>query len=65
VIQSYVEEHLYYAEELGGRVIAPPHKIPELGITFALFADPEGHVVGLTKGVARPRGAAPAASPPA
>jgi predicted enzyme related to lactoylglutathione lyase len=33
-------------ERLGGRTLVPPTKIPD-GITFALFADPEGHVVGL------------------
>ena len=46
-----LEENLYYAEALGGTVVAPPHEIPQLGITFALFADPEGHVVGLAKGM--------------
>lgn len=33
-------------ERLGGRTIAPPTAIPG-GVTFALFADPEGHVVGV------------------
>jgi predicted enzyme related to lactoylglutathione lyase len=33
-------------ELLGGRTVVPPTKIPD-GITFAVFADPEGHVVGL------------------
>ena len=33
-------------ERLGGRTVLAPVRIPE-GITFALFADPEGHVVGL------------------
>jgi hypothetical protein len=28
----------------------PPTEIPEFGLTFARFADPEGHVVGLSKG---------------
>ena len=31
--------------------IAPPAEIEEFGLTFAFFADPEGHVVGLSKGV--------------
>lgn len=35
-------------ERLGGRTVQPPVHIPE-GITFALFADPEGHVVGIVK----------------
>ena len=33
-------------ERLGGRTVQPPTRIPG-GVTFALFADPEGHVVGL------------------
>jgi predicted enzyme related to lactoylglutathione lyase len=59
-----LEENLYYAEELGGKVIAPPHEIPQLGIKFALFADPEGHVLGLMKRQARPNVAPSAAWPP-
>src|SRR5262245_46273672 len=35
--------YLSRAEELGGRTIVPPTEIPNHGITFALFADPEGH----------------------
>jgi predicted enzyme related to lactoylglutathione lyase len=34
------------AEELGGRVLMPLTEIAP-GTTIALFADPEGHVVGL------------------
>jgi uncharacterized protein len=33
-------------ERLGGKTIQPPVHIPD-GVTFALFADPEGHVLGL------------------
>jgi uncharacterized protein len=36
-------------EELGGRTIQPPMDVPN-GPTIALFADPEGHVIGLVKG---------------
>lgn len=36
-------------EELGGRTIQPPMDVPG-GPTIALFADPEGHVIGLVKG---------------
>lgn len=36
-------------EELGGRTIQPPMDVPG-GPTIALFADPEGHVLGLVKG---------------
>ena len=34
--------------ELGGRTVQPPMDVPG-GPTIALFADPEGHVVGLVK----------------
>ena len=34
--------------KLGGKTIQPPIEVPG-GVTFALFADPEGHVVGLVK----------------
>ena len=35
--------------ELGGRTLQDPVDVPG-GPTIALFADPEGHVVGLVKG---------------
>jgi uncharacterized protein len=38
------------AETLGGKTVVPPTEIPNFGLTFAFFADPEGHVVGLSKG---------------
>jgi uncharacterized protein len=41
------------AERLGGKTILPPTEVPEAGLTFAYLADPEGHVVGLTKGTLR------------
>jgi uncharacterized protein len=45
--------YLAKAERLGGRTIVPPTEIPQFGLTFAFFADPEGHVVGLSKGAVR------------
>ena len=36
-------------ERLGGKTVQPPTQVPD-GVTFALFADPEGHVVGLVTG---------------
>jgi len=33
---------------LGGKTIQPPVQVPG-GVSFALFVDPEGHVVGLVK----------------
>jgi predicted enzyme related to lactoylglutathione lyase len=41
--------YLARVEQLGGKTITPPTEIPGFGVTFALFSDPEGHVVGLTK----------------
>jgi uncharacterized protein len=38
------------AAQLGGSTVVPPTEIPNFGLTFAFFADPEGHVVGLSKG---------------
>lgn len=35
-------------EQSGGRTVQPPFQIPG-GVAFALFADPEGHVVGLLR----------------
>jgi uncharacterized protein len=35
--------------ELGGKTVQEPMEVPG-GPTIALFADPEGHVVGLVKG---------------
>lgn len=37
------------AEKLGAKVVMPPTTIPEFNVTFALFSDPAGHVVGLTQ----------------
>src|SRR5579871_1190835 len=45
--------YLQRAEELGGRTIVPPTVLEQFGLTFAFFADPEGHVVGLSKGAVR------------
>jgi predicted enzyme related to lactoylglutathione lyase len=45
--------YLRKAEELGGRTVVPPTEIADYGLTFAFFADPEGHVVGLSKGAAQ------------
>ena len=54
-VTFYVEvddpaNYLARAEKLGGKTIVPPTEVPNFGLTFAFFADPEGHVVGLSKG---------------
>ena len=33
--------YLSKAEELGGKTVVPPTNIPEFGLAFAFFADPE------------------------
>jgi uncharacterized protein len=45
--------YLRRAEELGGHTVVPPTEIADYDLTFAFFADPEGHIVGLSKGAAR------------
>ena len=45
-----VGAYLQKAEQLGGQTIVPPTTIEQVGLTFAFFADPEGHVVGLSRG---------------
>jgi predicted enzyme related to lactoylglutathione lyase len=57
-VTVYVEvddpaEYLKKAEQLGGQAIVPPTELPQFGLTFAFFADPEGHVVGLSRGAVR------------
>jgi predicted enzyme related to lactoylglutathione lyase len=45
--------YLQKAEELGAQTIVPPTQLERFELTFAFFADPEGHVVGLSKGAVR------------
>ena len=42
--QTYMDK----AVKLGGKVVVPPTVIPGM-LTFALFADPEGNIVGVAK----------------
>ena len=44
-----VEAALQKAESLGGTRMMGPDEVPAVGITIALFTDPEGHVIGLVK----------------
>jgi predicted enzyme related to lactoylglutathione lyase len=41
------------AESLGAATISPPMEIPGFDLTIAFFADPQGHVIGLSKGAIR------------
>jgi len=43
------QKYLDRAEQLGGKTLMPPMEVPGAGVTLAMFADPEGHVIGLTK----------------
>jgi predicted enzyme related to lactoylglutathione lyase len=42
-----IEDTLANATKLGGRVVQKPVSVP--GVSFALLADPQGHIVGLAK----------------
>lgn len=42
------QAYLSRIEEKGGKTILPVTKVPDM-VTFALFADPEGNIVGLVK----------------
>ena len=41
-----VQATLDRAVELGGRIVQPAQKVP--GVTFGLFADPQGHIIGVS-----------------
>lgn len=43
------DAYLKKIESLGGKTIMPTTEIPNM-VTFALFQDPEGNLVGLVKG---------------
>jgi uncharacterized protein len=40
-------------QQLGGKTIMAPTELPDLGVTIALFEDPEGHVIGMTQNTER------------
>jgi predicted enzyme related to lactoylglutathione lyase len=47
-----LDKSLAKAEKLGGKTVMPPTPIPGMNLKFAYFSDPEGHVIGLSKGMA-------------
>jgi uncharacterized protein len=51
-----IEPILARAEKLGGKTVMPATEIPGMSLKFAYFTDPEGHVIGLSNGIARPQG---------
>lgn len=42
------DAYLKKVEAAGGRTLVPTTDVPDM-VTFALFADPEGHMIGLVK----------------
>ena len=44
-----LEATLEQAKSMGGKVVMEPMEIPNV-VTMAMFADPDGNVVGLVKG---------------
>ncbi len=44
-----LEAYLSKVEKAGGSTVLPPTEIESYRMWFALFTDPEGHLVGLTK----------------
>jgi|SRR5258708_21518754 predicted enzyme related to lactoylglutathione lyase len=45
-VQAYLDK----AESLGGKTVAPPMDIPGWNLKIAFMTDPEGHLIGLSKG---------------
>jgi uncharacterized protein len=45
-----LQKYLTKAESLGGRTVAPPMDIPGWNLSIAFMSDPEGHLIGLSKG---------------
>jgi predicted enzyme related to lactoylglutathione lyase len=43
-LQAYLDK----AEQLGGKTVMPPTEIPNV-VTLAMFADPEGNIIGMVK----------------
>ena len=43
-----LQAHLDKVEQMGGKTVLPVTEIPDM-VTFAIFADPEGNMVGLVK----------------
>lgn len=48
VMVDDLDKYLKQAESLGGKMTVPPTPIPNYG-SFAMFADPDGNMIGLFK----------------
>ncbi|MBV8086032.1 MAG: VOC family protein [Chloroflexi bacterium] len=44
---------LQKVESAGGKTVMPQQEIPDFGIAFGMFSDPEGNVIGLWRQLAR------------
>jgi uncharacterized protein len=44
-----LQKYLDRAESLGGKTLMPPTAVSD-EVTLAMFADPDGHVIGMTQG---------------
>jgi uncharacterized protein len=44
-----LQTYLKRAEQLGGKTVVPPTEVPGI-VTFALFQDPEGNMIGMIQG---------------
>lgn len=42
--------YLKKVEKLGGTTVMPPMEVADYHLTFAYFTDPQGHLIGLSKG---------------
>ena len=51
-----LDKVLAKAEKLGGQTVMPATDIPGMNLKFAYFTDPEGHVIGISKGMAQAAG---------
>lgn len=47
-----IDKALEAAEELGGKTVLPATPIAGMNMSFAYLSDPEGHVIGLSHGIA-------------
>jgi predicted enzyme related to lactoylglutathione lyase len=44
-----LQKTLDQARKLGGKVVMKPYKIEGMGISIAMFRDPEGNMIGIMK----------------
>jgi uncharacterized protein len=47
------DAYLRKIESMGGKTVTPTQVVPNM-VTFAMFTDPDGHLIGLVKGEEHP-----------